>query len=300
MAKNIQNKPSQVTHQGKWKISDNIEIDCYVTDDKKRLLSLRSTARAMNLRGGGSTALVRNLKSQWIQPFLSDQLKLWIIGAETKETTKIKAVKGPSFIPFEASLFVDVCKAYVLANNNGILNDDQKEIADRLFGIMSAFAKVGIVALVDEITGYQEEREKDELQVILSKYISQEFLEWTKRFPNEFYEQIYRLKEWGKFRQAGQKMPQVVGKITNELVYKQLPEGVLEELKNKVPKNISGKPTQKLHQFLTLDTGVPHLDKHLISVITLMKVSDTWNGFKYLFDKSYARRVQLKMNFDIE
>ncbi|MFY4862383.1 P63C domain-containing protein [Aliarcobacter butzleri] len=294
----IKNKElSKVTHQGKWKIDKDIEIDCYVTNDRLRLLSLRGTARAMNLKGGGSGGLLRNLKSKWIQPYLTDQLKDWILGAETDTIDKIQGVKGPSFVPFEASLFVDLCKAYVKARNDGILSDGQKEIADRLLGIMSAFAKVGIVAIVDEITGFQEERAKDELQQILSKYISQEYLEWTKRFPDEFYIQLFRLRNWGRFKEAGQKMPGVVGKYTNQLVYEQLPNGVLEELKNRTPKTQGGHNSVKFHQSLSLDTGVKHLDKHLVAVITLMKVSDTWEDFIYLFNKSYSKNVQLRIDF---
>lgn len=292
-------KNAKVTHKGDWKIADDITIECYVTDDKRRLLSLRGTARAMDLRGGGSGALLRNLKAAWIQPFLSDHLKIWILGADTQSLGKISGVVGPAFIPFEAELFVDVCKAYVMADNRGILNENQSAIAKRLLHIMSAFAKVGIVALVDEITGYQKEREEDELQKILSKYISAEFLEWTKRFPDEFYEQIFRLKGWGEF-QTHHKMPQIVGKITNEIVYKQLPEGVLEELRNKTPKSESGNNLYKFHQSLTLDTGIPHLDKHLISIITLMKVADDWDDFIYLFNKSYSKNYQLRFDFDKE
>jgi len=142
---------SSVTHQGSWKALDDIEIDCYVTNDKKRLLSLRGTARAMSLKGGGSGALLRNLKSKWIQPYLSDPLKSWILGAETATLPKISGVSGPAFIPFEASLFVDVCKAYIQADNDGILNLNQKLISQRLLGIMSAFAKVGIIAIVEWI-----------------------------------------------------------------------------------------------------------------------------------------------------
>jgi len=67
----------KVTHQGKWKISDDIEIDCYVTSDKRRFLSLRGTARAMGIMGNGSRALLRSLQSRWIEPYLSDQLQNW-------------------------------------------------------------------------------------------------------------------------------------------------------------------------------------------------------------------------------
>jgi len=86
----------------------------------------------------------------------------------------------PAFISFESSLFVDVSKTYIQARNDDKLTENQSLTADRLLGIMSAFAKVGIVAIVDEITGFQEERAKDELQQNLAKYISHEYLEWAK------------------------------------------------------------------------------------------------------------------------
>ncbi len=293
---------SKVTHQGLWDIGHDITIECYVTSDKRRLLSLRGTARAMDLKGGGSGALLRNLKSKWIQPYLSDHLKSWILEAECETLHKISSVSGPAFIPFDAELFVDVCKAYIQAKNDTCFNNasfiGQSQIADRLLSIMSAFAKVGIIALVDEITGYQKDREKDELQKILSAYIAEEYLEWAKRFPDEFYKQMFRLKRWGDFQRAGQKMPQVVGKYTNEIIYKQLPDGVLEELRNKTPKSESGNNLIKYHQFLTPDTGIIHLDKHLIAVITLMKASTTWEEFIFLFNRSMSKPVQGILDFE--
>lgn len=41
---------------------------------------------------------------------------------------------------------------------------------------MTAFAKVGLIAVIDEVTGYQDERDRNELQLILEKYVSQELL----------------------------------------------------------------------------------------------------------------------------
>ena len=61
---------------------------------------------------------------------------------------------------------------------------------------MRAFARVGITALVDEATGYQYEREHDELQKILKAYISEELLPWQKRFPDIFYKELFRLNGW--------------------------------------------------------------------------------------------------------
>jgi hypothetical protein len=289
----LENSPiGKVTHQGKWKVYDEFDIDCYVTNNGIRLLSLRGTARALDIKGNGSGGLLRNLQSKWLQPYLSDQLKEWILSATNEKIKPIEVLFGPPIIPFKASFLVDICKAYILANNDKALLESQMRTYYRLISLMTAFAKVGIDAMVDEITGYQEDRRKDELQKILKLYISEEFLEWTKMFPEEFYEQIFRLKGWGSFQKAGQKMPQVVGQYTNDIVYERLPDRVLVELKKKVRKSEKGNNLVKLHQGLSKDYGISHLEKHLIAVVALMKASLCWEHFLEMLDKTYRRYGQ--------
>lgn len=284
-----------VTHQGKWSVSNNFDIDCYVTSDKQRLLSLRGTARALDIKGNGSGGLLRNIKAKWLEPYLSDQLKEWILQASEDEIKKIKVLYGPSIIPFKASHLVDICKAYILANNEITLSEAQLRIYYRLISLMTAFAKVGIDSVIDEVTGYQEDRKENELQNLLSKYIAEEFLPWSKKFPDEFYEQLFKLRGWGEFKKAGQQMPSKVGYYTNDIVYERLPYKVLEELKKKVKKSPNGYNLKKLHQGLSKDYGIAHLEKHIIAVVALMKSSDTWEQFLYMLDKSYKRTGQSKM-----
>lgn len=285
----------KVTHQGKWKVYDGLEIECYVTDKGIRLLSLRGTARALDINGNGGRALLRNLQSKWIQPYLSDQLKEWILWATNEKIKQIDVLFGPAIIPFKASLFVDICKAYIAANNDKALSESLMRTYYRLILLMTAFAKTGIDAMVDSITGYKEDKRKEELLKILKIYISEEFLEWTKIFPEEFYEQIFRLKKWGSFQKAGQKMPQVVGFYTNDIVYERLPDKVLVELKKKVKKSENGNNLVKLHQGLSKDYGVLHLERHLIAVIALMKASSCWEHFLEMLDKTYKRFGQSVM-----
>jgi hypothetical protein len=285
----------KVTHQGKWKVYDGLEIECYVTDKGMRLLSLRGTARALDINGNGGRALLRNLQSKWIQPYLSDQLKEWILWATNEKIKQIDVPFGPAIIPFKASLFVDICKAYIAANNDKALSESLMRTYYRLILLMTAFAKTGIDAMVDSITGYKEDKRKEELLKILKIYISEEFLEWTKIFPEEFYEQIFRLKKWGSFQKAGQKMPQVVGFYTNDIVYERLPDKVLVELKKKVKKSENGNNLVKLHQGLSKDYGVLHLERHLIAVIALMKASTCWEHFLEMLDKTYKRFGQSVM-----
>lgn len=282
------NEDIKAISYGKWYIDDKISIDCYVTEDGSRLLSLRGTARAMGLSGSGSVALLRNLKSNYLQPYLSKELKEWIAKADNNELYKVKGYRV-TFVPFDAVLFVDVCKAYISAKNDGVFDSDgwekQSELSDKLLAIMSAFAKTGIIALIDEITGYQELRKKDELQKLLAEFVRKEYLPWTRRFPNEFYEEMYRLKGWGY---TGNARTPLVGKLTNYLVYDLMPEGVLEELqkRNPVDEHIHRR-RHKHHQFLE-ETGINYLDKHLVSLIHMMRAFDTWDEFNKAFRKSFG------------
>jgi len=78
-----------------------------------------------------------------------------------------------------------------------------------------------------------------------------------------------------------------VGKLTNSLIYEKLPPGVLEELKNKNPKDDKGRRKHRHHQFLTDDIGNPHLEKQLVAVTTLLKVAPKWASFKRNFARAF-------------
>jgi hypothetical protein len=72
---------------------------------------------------------------------------------------------------YEATKLIDLCDALLDLNKAGVLKDSQKIYAEQGEIIIRSVAKVGIIALVDEVTGYQEKREKDELQKFLTKFI---------------------------------------------------------------------------------------------------------------------------------
>lgn len=160
------------------------------------------------------------------------------------------------------------------------------------YAIMTAFAKTGLVAVIDEVTGYQADRDRDELQKVLEKYISAELLPWAKRFPDEFYKQMFRLKGW---QYKGKAKTPYAGKLTNEYIYSYLPDGVLDELKKTTPKSESGNRKNRFHQHLTEETGLPNLDKQLQQTIALMKASDTWEEFDMLFKKAMGEPVQMSL-----
>lgn len=287
----------RATHSGTWVIDEEngVNVQCYVMNNGERVLSLRGASRAMGLSEKSSATLVRNLSANWIGPYLSEPLRDWLVHAIRNELPDYVSNKGTKFTPFEASLFVDLCKAYVDARHDGALKTvTNQQVADRLYLIMTAFAKVGLIAVIDEVTGYQDDRDRQELQKILSHYISEDLMPWTKRFPDEFYKQMFRLKGWDYHGKA--KSP-YAGTLTNEYIYKYLPAGVLTELRSKNPRDsITKNRKHRYHQFLTVDTGAKHLDNQLQQTIALMKASDSWDQFDRLFKKAMGEPCQEKLD----
>jgi hypothetical protein len=153
------------------------------------------------------------------------------------------------------------------------------------------------VALVDEATEYQPIRDKEALQQILDKYLLKEFAAWAKRFPDEFYKQMFRLRGW-QWRGMKVNRPSVVGKYTNDLVYQRLAPGVLDELQKRNPKDEKGNREGKHHQLLTPDLGIPVLQNHLFATTKFMEASATWDQFYRSMQRAFPKlNSNLVLNF---
>jgi hypothetical protein len=197
----------------------------------------------------------------------------------------------------DAELIPLVCDLYLDANKiePSVLHTSQLKIVARAEILLRALARVGITGLIDEATGYQYDREKDALQKLLSKYIAEEFLPWTSRFPREFYQEIFRLYGWEYDPLSLKRSPQV-GKFTKEYVYNQMSVEVLKELEARNPIQDNGKRRRKHHQHLTENIGVPHLERHLTKLITVMQLSDSIEEFKMNFKRAFKKVEQLHLN----
>lgn len=274
-----------------------IKIPCYVLSDSTRVFSGRGIQRALGSTATSGTWLTKFVNDSPITQFLKtgvlDQLNNPIKFQRPQAGGSQSATYG-----YEVTILIDICDSILEANKTGQIDP---KIADNAQLIMRSVAKVGIIALVDEVTGYQYEREKDELQKILKAYISEELLPWQKRFPDVFYKELFRLNGWDFTVNGIKKRPGVIGTWTNKLIYEQLPDGVLKELKRNTPKNSSGKYVAKFHQSLTPDLGDPHLTAQINQMVTLFMLSDNmkdmWNKFEKLRIRQ-AGQLELPFEFD--
>lgn len=163
-------------------------------------------------------------------------------------------------------------------------------------------AKVGIIALVDEVTGYNKAKERAEnaLQKFLNTFMSEEAAKWVKVFGDTFFEDLYKMHNWNWDKTN--KRPGVVGTWINDIVYERIAPLVLAELKKRNPKNDNGNRSYKHHQFLTREIGLPKLRQHLEAVHAIATISNfNWAVFMRNIDKAYPKQYQqLDIDFDFE
>ena len=269
------------------KIGD-LEIPCYVLEDGKRMLHQRGLVSALGMGRGGSSEgggdrLAKFTAQDRLKEFVSKQL-LEVTGGPIKFRTP----RGQIAYGYEATVLADICEAVLSAREAGLLQKQQEHIADRCEILMRGFARVGIIALVDEVTGYQEVRAREALEEILRNFISAELLKWVKTFPDDFYRQMFRLRNW-QYYQFSVKRPSIAGRITNDIIYERLAPGVLDELRRLTPKDVKGRRKHKYFQRLTKDIGNPALREHIASVITLMKASTSWRKFYDMLNRALPK-----------
>lgn len=266
----------------------DMSIPCYVLEDERRVLTAAGMQEALRIaRGGSMVAGMSRLelfaRGERINPFIISDLF-----DRVRNPIHFLTPAGVRAYGYEAELLVELCEAVLAARSAGRLQKQQLPIAQQCELIMRGLARVGIVALVDETTGFQEVRKRDALHKILEAYISPELMPWTKRFPKSFYEEMFRLHKW-PYDPESVARPGVVGKFTNTYVYEQLPPGVIDELRRKNPKDEAGRRRARLHQYLSDDVGNPHLERQIAATSAIMRIADDWPAFKRMFQRAFPK-----------
>lgn len=285
-------------YEGEFKIGD-LTVSAAVLPNGKRLLTqstfLRAIGRSRSPKGGTGVLTTVDgvpffLQADVLKPFISEEL--------LASTTPIffKHLTGKKAVGYDAQLLPAVSEVYLrmrdaLAAEGKTVPAQYDHIVRACDTVIRGLARVGIVALIDEATGYQEVRDRMALQAILDQFLRKELAAWAKRFPDEFYQQIFRLRDW-QWKGMRVNRPQVVAKYTNDFVYERLAPGILDELQRRNPKDERGNRKAAHHRWLTEDVGDPVLAQHLYAVIGLMRVANDWDQFKAMLDRAFPKRGQ--------
>lgn len=262
----------------------DVEIQAYVLeegyvdrDEDRRVIRIDGFQRALGMqRAGGETRLVDFGRRIATNPEAAHDLPARLSAPIVFIPPNGGVAKG-----YSASLLVDICDMLLEARQSGGLTPRYHRIADAAEVVMRAFANVGVVALIDENTGYQEVRKRLALAEILDRYLDDNLNQWTKTFPDEFYEQFFRLKGWDyENLKAGDIKPSEVGRFTKAEVYRRLHPGIIRELEERNPFVAPGRRRQKHHQWLSREIGHPALERHIHVIIAIMRLSEDWLHFE--------------------
>jgi P63C domain len=283
---------------GPLRIGD-IEFDCAVLNDvdRTRVISETRFMEAMGMYRSGALSTRRESKEgeqriplslayKNLKPFIDQHPEVLNL-----QPVRYRTMHGNlATVGLPATIIPKVCEVWIDADRAGALKHfpRQKRIAARADILLRGFAHVGIIALVDEATGYQELRDRQTLQGILDKYLLAEQAKWAKRFPDDFYREMFRLRGW-QWRGMKVNRPQVVGRYTNDLVWERLAPGLLEELRNRNPKDEKGNRRGKFHQWLTDEIGHPQLQQHIYAILGLMRASTGWPQFVRLVERAFPK-----------
>jgi|TARA_B110000908_G_C10228219_1_gene439161 hypothetical protein len=256
----------------------DLDLHCAVLDDETRILSATSIFSAfkrprkgMNSRLEiGGTQLPPFLASKSLEPFISKELLERTKLIEYRDGSSIK--KG-----YDATLLADMCDVYLQARRAGALTDVQLKLADQAEILQSAFARVGIAAIIDEATGYQKVRTNDALRLLLSRYIAEGLKKWLKTFPDSFFNELDKL--YGNEATTSKNRPIYYGRFINKYIYDPIENGYLKPELDKLNIKGNGKRRAKFHQWLT-DEGRDVLVRQIGRVEARMELFGNIDTFK--------------------
>jgi hypothetical protein len=272
----------------------NRQMPCYVLDNGQRIIGRTAANEALTgIKGAGDFEKTISVKS--LRPFLdSEEIVNELVAFSLPDVEGLgKDVKG-----MPADVFIDVCRAFVSALEASYnrppdadyppMTDRQKEMAVQASMFLAAVAKVGLDALIDEATGYQEVREKDALEVKLRAYLADEMRKWEKTFPDELWMEFGRLTNW---KGSIHKRPKYWGKLVMELIYEYLDPDVAQWLRDNAPKP---RHRQNYFQWLSDQYGLQKLIQHIWQVVGMAKACETLPELKQKMAETFGNEpVQL-------
>lgn len=269
-------------------IIGDVEADCYVLDTTERVLSQRGLAHL--LLGGGHK---RGDFGQYLEriPFENNGL-----ASESEVAINFPIIKfwaqGNVGNGYNSDTIINILEAYSNALANGWLRKNQMHIGARAVKIQSSLARLGIVAVIDEATGYQAVREKNDLEVRLAFYLREKPREYEKRYPDEMRIEAIRIL---KMDPETKHHPGPMARVFRKQIYDYiLGADVASVLKERNPHPGGNHP----HHTFVDDKVTRLIDWRIGEVLSQLKASDSWAEFNYNMDKMNKKIVTMDFFYE--
>ncbi len=184
---------------------------------------------------------------------------------------------------FEATTLVDICHKYLEAREQLLLKKNQLHLAAQAEIVVRACAKIGIIALIDEATGFQKVRAERDLQLKFQAFIAEDLQEWAKMFPEEFWMQLARLEG---ITYSPRNRPLRWGKYVMKFVYDAVDSDIGKELRKKNP---NPRFLKNHHQWLK-KFGRDQVHDQITKTVTVMQLCDNMDDFREKFARLFKKQ----------
>jgi hypothetical protein len=271
------------------------KLQCSVLNDGRRVIKDTSLFTALDRKRKGETRIEGFppiIGSKSLATLLMDMYPEHLNSITPFEVAQFNGKTGKWY---DANTIPIICDMYMEAEKRGLITTSQQHVLDKAKILLRSLARLGITALIDEATNYQSIRGKDELQILLQEFISEELREHSREFESEYFEQIFRI--YGKpYDPTTTKRPKFFAWFTRTYVYNMIPPTVFEILDEMNPLIYNSKTGRsdrksKLFQHLS-DDGIHYLRSHLEGLTSVMKLSSDKDDFKDKFRLVFADKIK--------
>ncbi|MDD5634883.1 MAG: P63C domain-containing protein [Candidatus Omnitrophica bacterium] len=260
------------THQGILPCEKS-EMVCFVLDNGKRVISNDTFSRALGM--DSAQELANFIIDKNFRPFISYDLKTLL-----EDPLVFDDIHGKEYRGYEAMILYRVCEVVAEARTKGSIKTIKEKRYDEYCNSLARiFAKKDIIPLIDEVTGYQKIAHRDVLQKHLSSYFCGEKLEIAKKIPDNFYKELFRLRNWS-WKDLILKRPTSLGKIMDDVIFERLPAKIIKALhKSSLSHDENVKSEIRIQAIM-----------HIYAALALMKAATTWDGFTRSLARAFPKK----------
>lgn len=269
---------------------------CYRTRDdptKTAVISQRGMGAALGLGSSGSR-LPEFVRGKRIEPFVGRELREKLSNPLIFQAPTAGGNSPPpsKVYGYDVTILIDLCKAVVAAEAAG--KAINPAVVRQAHVILGASAKAGIKGLVYALAGYDATRE--EVIEAFKFYVREEAREYEKEFPDQLYEEWYRLYELPK---PVKNRPWKFKHLTVEHVYRPLAksQGKVYQLTQEKRAG-AGERWKKLHQFLS-EVGVKALRTHLGQLLGIARIARNKHEYEKHVQQLFGEQLTLWRDMEV-
>lgn len=265
------------TNIGKIILSDTLEIECYVLENGSRVITKQGIQKTLGIsnKNNNGFSLEDIILSSEVKK--SQEKFEYFLPIKKALQNNFKSTSQQNTRFYDVEVLITICSHINRMKLLGFLPDELDWLHVTSEKIRDAFSKLGIIAFVDDATGYTKFRKQNEYVEKLKLLLSEDAGEWEKCFTTDFYEIFWKF--WGNRKKFdGSKKQQFFRALMEKYVYTPLAKktGIDNDASN----------SKNCADLVFGNIGKATLKTYLEKLTLIGRMSDTEGDFDRNLEKS--------------